>query len=267
MRASITFALFLSVCPDVMFAEELEFFGDPKGIENIAELKGHEGEVTASLMLPDGKLMTAGRDGTIRLWNVDRGKELEQLGRDEDYPIKLELINGRVLSFAKSGKITVWKLPQPKREWGPEQVTGSPDSGSGDQQTAWASATEDGQQEWLVLEYADSIAPVEVQIYENFNPGAVVKVTAFDNPESETILWDAESKPVVQNFGVLAVPVKTDKKLKRIKIYIDSPKVAGWNEIDAVGLVDAEGKINWAIAAAASSTYASRNGGNITYTR
>src|SRR5690349_13492959 len=100
MRLAIAFALVL-VFSHPTLGQELEFFGEPKGIEKIAELKGHDGEVTASLMLRDGRLMTAGRDGTIRLWDVDRGKELEQLGRDEDYPIKLELINGRVLSFAK----------------------------------------------------------------------------------------------------------------------------------------------------------------------
>src|SRR5262249_20892308 len=42
----------------------------------------------------------------------------------------------------------------------------------------------------------------------------------------------------------------------RIKVYIESTKVPGWNEIDAVGLVDAKGKTFWAICAEASSTYA-----------
>src|SRR4051812_16997111 len=45
-----------------------------------------------------------------------------------------------------------------KRGWGPEQVTGEPDTpAAGDQTTAWASATPDGADEWLELEYA---APV-----------------------------------------------------------------------------------------------------------
>jgi hypothetical protein len=45
-------------------------------------------------------------------------------------------------------------------------------------------------------------------------------------------------------------------KTKRVKVYIDSPSVAGWNEIDAVGLRDADGKTHWAAKAEASTTFA-----------
>ncbi len=45
-------------------------------------------------------------------------------------------------------------LPLQGRAWGPEQATGAPNTATaGDQQTAWASRTQDGQPEWLVLEY------------------------------------------------------------------------------------------------------------------
>jgi hypothetical protein len=52
------------------------------------------------------------------------------------------------------------------------------------------------------------------------------------------------------------VPVHPQSDVKCIKLYLDSVKVAGWNEIDAVGLVDEEGKTHWATSATASSTYA-----------
>src|SRR5262249_21451841 len=49
---------------------------------------------------------------------------------------------------------------QPKRAWGPEQATGEPDTaGPGDVQTAWASQTPDGQDEWLMLEYGEPVVP------------------------------------------------------------------------------------------------------------
>jgi len=50
-------------------------------------------------------------------------------------------------------------------------------------------------------------------------------------------------------------------KTNRVKVYLDSPGVKGWNEIDAVGLVDIYDKTQWAIAAAASSTYAEKQRG------
>ncbi len=52
------------------------------------------------------------------------------------------------------------------------------------------------------------------------------------------------------------IPVKANFKTNRVKIYIDSPSVPGWNEIDAVGIRDKNKKMHWAVAAEASSTYA-----------
>jgi len=51
---------------------------------------------------------------------------------------------------------------------------------------------------------------------------------------------------------------RIDSKTKKIKLYIDSKSVPGWNEIDAVSLVDSEGNTQWAKKAVASSTYAEK---------
>jgi len=50
--------------------------------------------------------------------------------------------------------------------------------------------------------------------------------------------------------------LKVDFKTQRAKIFLDSPAVPGWNEIDAVGLLDEFGITHWATGAQASSTYA-----------
>jgi hypothetical protein len=49
--------------------------------------------------------------------------------------------------------------------------------------------------------------------------------------------------------------VNINFKTSRVKIYLDSPRVSGWNEIDTVGLVDAAGKAQWPVNASASSSY------------
>ena len=272
-RAAFVFLCLVLACGETVFAEEpLQMFGEPKGIERRFELVGHKGEIADSIYLADGKLLTAGADGTIRLWDLTKAKQVEVVAELEEPITKLELIADRqqFLSYSTSGKITAWQLPQPKRGWGPEQASGSPDSASGDQSTAWASATEDNQFEWLVLEYADSLTPVEIQIYENFNAGAIEKITAFDTEATEQTLWELpeEGEQPKSQFGILTLPLEMNGKLKRIKLYINSAKVAGWNEIDAVGLVDHKGKLHWATAAAASSTYADRQGrGELQFTR
>jgi hypothetical protein len=50
-------------------------------------------------------------------------------------------------------------------------------------------------------------------------------------------------------------------KTNRVKLYLDSKGVPGWNEIDAVGLRESGGKTHWATSADASSTYADQGGG------
>jgi hypothetical protein len=147
---------------------------------------------------------------------------------------------------------------KPKRGWGPEQATGEPDTNaSGDIPSAWASQTQDDQDEWLTLEYAEPVVPTAVLVYETYNPGALVRVTAFRLDGEEVELWKGQDPTTSDNdMGVSEVPVKVNFKTNRIKLYIASKDVAGWNEIDAVGVRDKEGKMHWAVSADASSTYA-----------
>jgi hypothetical protein len=146
------------------------------------------------------------------------------------------------------------------RNWGPEQATGEPDTpGAGDIPTAWASLTEDAQKEWLLLEYAEPVAAAGIKIYETYNPGAVSKVSVLTQDGEEVEVWvGKDPSPAGSVMGVSEISFRTDFKTKRVKIYIDSPSVRGWNEIDAVELIDTEGKSQWAVSAEASSTYAER---------
>lgn len=144
----------------------------------------------------------------------------------------------------------------PRRAWGPEQATGAPDTpASGDFGTAWASLTPDQQDEWLLLEYTDPVLPKEVRVHENWNPGAVIKISAFRMDGREVEIWNGDDPTAIgSEKGVSVIPVKADFKTNRIKLAIDSKEVKNWNEIDAVGMVDASGKTQWASSAEASST-------------
>jgi hypothetical protein len=148
--------------------------------------------------------------------------------------------------------------PRAKRAWGPEQATGEPDTaGAGDIQTAWASLTPDGQDEWLLLEYSEPVAAEAVLVHETCSPGALTRITAFKLDGQEVELWRGKDPtPVGTPRGVSEIAVKTYFKTNRIKLYLNSKDVPGYNEIDAVGLRDSTGKMQWATAAAASSTYA-----------
>jgi hypothetical protein len=150
---------------------------------------------------------------------------------------------------------------QKKRDWGPEQATGEPDTWprQGDITTAWASLTADEQEEWLVLEYADPIVPSGVRVYETFNPGSLSRIAMFQANGAEKEVWKAgHVGPTDRQGKPLEIKLAVDSPAEKIKLYLDSAKVPGWNEIDAVALIDSSGESHWAVQAAASSTYASR---------
>ncbi|HEY8746404.1 MAG TPA: hypothetical protein VIM11_00410 [Tepidisphaeraceae bacterium] len=151
--------------------------------------------------------------------------------------------------------------PAIPRAWGPEQATGAPDTWpkSGDIGTAWASKTPDGQPEWLELTYAEPMHPAAALVYETYNPGALTRITAIDADGKELELWaGADPTAAGSEKGISVVPLHAATEFKTIRIYIDSQKVPGWNEIDAVGLVNEKGETRWAVSAKASSTYAER---------
>jgi hypothetical protein len=156
----------------------------------------------------------------------------------------------------------IWRelaaAPKPQRAWGFEQVVGPPNTvGPGDIGTAWASRSQDEEDEWLLCEYAEPVQPAAVLIYETYNPGAVVRVTAFKLDGKEVEVWAGEDPlPPEAGHGVSVIPFKVDFKTNRVKVYINSPAFPGWNEIDAVGLRDTEGRLHWTTSCDTSTTYA-----------
>ena len=144
-----------------------------------------------------------------------------------------------------------------KRAWGPEQATGPADTPEpGDRQTAWASATQDAEEEWLMLEYATPVRAYSVHIYETYNPGSVVRITGYTLDGSEVELWRRPRAVIPSTPGFIFRPVFSRRIVtNRIKLYLDSGRVPGWNEIDAVRLRQEGGGLQWAVSAHASSTY------------
>jgi hypothetical protein len=143
-----------------------------------------------------------------------------------------------------------------KRQCGPRQATGQPNSTARDSDVAWASRTPDDQREWLILDFGSPLKPKRIEIHENYNPGAVDRISIFDanGKEIDIPLSYQERKKDPKGVSVLSIPVDVESETTRLKIYINSPGVEGWNEIDAVNMIDEAGDSNWAKEARASST-------------
>ncbi len=154
--------------------------------------------------------------------------------------------------------------PAEKRSWGPEQATGAPDTfEAGDIPTAWASLTPDAQDEWLLLTYGtygEPVAAAGLMVHATLNPGAIRRVTVFNPQGREVEVWKGQDPtPTGSGRGLSLLSFQVEFEVSRVKVYLGSREVPGWNEIDAVGLIDSFGGTHWAMAAQASSTYAEPN--------
>lgn len=54
---------------------------------------------------------------------------------------------------------------------------------------------------------------------------------------------------------VQTLAISPPAEITRVKLEIDTAKVPGWNEIDAVALVDGAGVVSWATTATSSSVW------------
>jgi hypothetical protein len=165
-----------------------------------------------------------------------------------------------VTTWSRWGGAYVLSVREPGANWSPGQATGQPDTlTGGDQVTAWASQSADGQAEWLLLDYAEAVVPKAVRVYETCSTGAVDRVTLFDVAGNEVEGWSGvDPTPRNRPIGMSEIPLKPlGFATKRVRIHVDSASVSSWNEIDAVALVGADDRVQWAVAAEASSTYAS----------
>jgi hypothetical protein len=159
-----------------------------------------------------------------------------------------------------SGAMRLHSLRQ-VHSWSGWQVTGAPDSPmTGDSSLAWCPATADSRAEWLVLDFPQRVVPKELQIYENYCPGGVARVTVFNEAGEEIEAWRGQDPTLnTSTAGISKIPLNVGFKIQRVKVYIDSPKAPGWNEIDAVGLLDDSGNVQWACDVQESSSYANLN--------
>ena len=131
-------------------------------------------------------------------------------------------------------------------------MTGEPNAAEPglDDARAWCPARENGGEEWLLLTYGAELTATAVEVHANFNPGAVVRVTSVGEDGMEEELWAGTL--VQEGEFVQVLRLKKPATLRSLKLYFDTAAVAGWNEIDAVGVVTASGKRSWAVEAEAS---------------
>jgi hypothetical protein len=155
--------------------------------------------------------------------------------------------------------------------WSANQILGSPNvyPGYGDNAGAWAHATADGQREWIELFFTNPEPISAISIYETLGPGAVDTVY-IKNPNTQEWeeVWSGTASPAPAATRIFTVyfPL-TSFNVSEIRIAINSPAVASWNEYDAVSLSQDEPpvpppfSVNTMPSSSVSSAYANAQAG------
>lgn len=118
------------------------------------------------------------------------------------------------------------------------RVLGEPDvyPQYGDLPAAWASRATDAGEEWIEVRFAAPVTATSVLWAETLNPGAVVRVDDLTTPSAPVVIWEGTEPPAGVGAVVAEVTLAAPRTISALRLVLDTRRVAGWNEIDAIGL-------------------------------
>jgi hypothetical protein len=141
--------------------------------------------------------------------------------------------------------------------WHALQACGAPDADrTRDDPKAWAPRSAECGRQWIELSYATPIDADRIAIHECCAPGAIEEVHVRTSNGAWQLVYRNDhagmSSPLSIEFPTIAL-------VSAVKLVLDTNRVSGWNEIDAVQLLG-PGGAQWAKSARASSTFGTESG-------
>lgn len=120
------------------------------------------------------------------------------------------------------------------------QILGSPSKlpQTGDSKAAWSPAGADTNgDEWIKVGFEKPMKIKQVSIGENHNPGAIIRVFAYDSTDTEHLIHDnVNDVPKMPGRMWNIVIPQTTYSVYAIKLVLSPSRVPGYNQIDAVGI-------------------------------
>ena len=152
--------------------------------------------------------------------------------------------NGQWATTAKASS-TYAQTPDLKAGYSAWQATDAPNVDRySDSPQAWASKSGDSTvPEWLEGGFAKPVHATSIRIRQTAAPGAISRIELIDESDVAHTIWEGvDDTPYVKDtIGWLVKDVpKTSHVVKGARITLETARVWGWNEIDAVQLVGEE---------------------------
>jgi len=128
-----------------------------------------------------------------------------------------------------------------KDAFAPSQVLGVPNALPLGQisNDAWIPKKE-GPNEFIEVRFARSVAAQQVTIIENFNPGSITKVELVDTKGGKHEVYSNDKPgPLPDLYRTLEIRFPAaEYRTLGVKVYMNTAKVEGVNQIDAIGISD-----------------------------
>jgi hypothetical protein len=120
-------------------------------------------------------------------------------------------------------------------------VGGPPDvfPSYGDMPGGWAPLEQDRGEEHIEVRFPTPTSARSIVILETFHPGALARVEDISDGQAPTILWEGNALTTTEQARVLSLDLPSPRVIGALRIVLDTTRRAGWNEIDAVGLLPA----------------------------
>ncbi|MES2764991.1 MAG: OmpA family protein [Bacteroidota bacterium] len=93
-----------------------------------------------------------------------------------------------------------------------------------------------GQVEVLKVGFKNSLKATQVAIVENFNPGAIIAVIISGTSGESDTIYSARAETVEIPARTLNIFFKSRFEISELELHLHTGKIAGWNQIDAIGI-------------------------------
>ncbi|CAF0750487.1 unnamed protein product [Adineta steineri] len=125
--------------------------------------------------------------------------------------------------------------------WSANQIIGPPKvyPRYGDLNGAWAQGHR-AADEYIIVEFERAVFPDQIDIYETYNPGAVVKVSARNGNDNDWItVWETPSPHTEAHSRIFTVPCSniSSREINQIRLDVNCTAAGSWCEIDCIKLV------------------------------
>ena len=108
---------------------------------------------------------------------------------------------------------------------------------------AWQPLIQDNelQDEFLIVSF-DTLMPIsQIAIVQNYGQGCITKVEVFDEYNNLRPIWTNNNPPSTDIGKTLNLTFPLTKyKVRSVKVMLNTARVRGWNQIDAIGISQSE---------------------------